>query len=110
MIPHDHILDPKIENVVRMLQAHGVETCQSCQGGRGHSYDRPTVEFRGGIGEGPRALGVALIYNLPVTSLARRWSVLYKEMEGPVWVMEFNPRLLPVPPLPDEELARASCK
>ena len=41
-VPHDHILDPKIAQVVKILQDNGVETCQSYQGGRGHSYDKPT--------------------------------------------------------------------
>ncbi len=99
--PHDSILDPKIENVVKILQKNGVETCQSCQGGEGHAYDQPTVEFRGGVGEGPRAYGVAVIHGLPVTKLSREWGVQDNELTGPHWAMEFNPRFLPVPSIPE---------
>ena len=100
-IPHDHVFDADIKNVVEILQKNGVETCQSCEGGEGHAYDKPTVEFWGGIGEGARAYGIALIHGLPVTRLIRQWNVQDKELTGPVWAMEFNPRLLPVPPVPE---------
>ena len=53
--PHDHFLDPEISEIVNLLRTHSVETVQSCQGGEGHSYDKPTIEFRGGKGEGLRA-------------------------------------------------------
>ena len=104
-MPSDHILDPKIAEVVRVLQANGVETIQSCQGGQGHSYHLPTVEFRGVLGEGMRALGIALIYGMPVTSLRKEWTIIDKEPTGPIWAMEFNPRLLPIQSVPEEHLS-----
>jgi hypothetical protein len=33
---------------VRLLHAQGIETCQSCQGGKGHSYEWPTVDLPAG--------------------------------------------------------------
>ena len=38
-------LDPEIEDIVKILREHGVETYESCQGGPGHSYPRPAVRF-----------------------------------------------------------------
>ena len=96
-ILHDHILDPKIEPIVRVLQEHGVHTVQSCQGGEGHSYDKPTVEFSGVHGEGYRALGIAIIHGFPVTKFSQKWRVSDGILSGPYWAMEFNPPLLADP-------------
>jgi hypothetical protein len=51
-------LDAGIRFGVRVLHAHGIETCQSCQGGEGHCYDRPTIDMVAGAddSEGFRAL------------------------------------------------------
>lgn len=38
-------VDPGIRETVRILQSHGVKTCQSCEGGAGHAYRLPTVDF-----------------------------------------------------------------
>jgi hypothetical protein len=38
-------LDPGIRFAVRLLHAHGIETQQSCEGGEGHSYDRPSIDM-----------------------------------------------------------------
>ena len=40
-------LDPGIAHIVWVLQEAGVETFESCQGGDGHAFDRPTVRFDG---------------------------------------------------------------
>ena len=42
-------LDRGIERAVRILQAAGVETVESCEGGPGHSYPEPTIKFTGSI-------------------------------------------------------------
>ncbi len=70
-------LDPGIRFAVRVLHARGIETGQSCEGGEGHSYDRPTVDLREG---GPRAVGFAALaaledYGLSVHDLAWLWRV-----------------------------------
>ena len=38
-------LDPGIRDVVRLLRSHGWNTTQSCEGGEGHAYTRPTIEL-----------------------------------------------------------------
>ena len=83
-------IDPDIEPLVTILRQNGVETCQSCQGGPGHSSDKPYVDFSGGDGAGYLAVGVALTYGMPVTRLQRTWSVLEKVLKGPVWRMTFS--------------------
>jgi hypothetical protein len=83
-------LDPGIRHYVLILRKGGVETCQSCQGGPGHAYLEPTVDFLGGKGEGPRAFGVALSYGLPVSELRRVWSAHQDELDGPIWQMTFR--------------------
>ena len=71
-------LDPGIRFAVRVLHAAGrVETCQSCQGGTGHCYDRPTVDMNS---SGNDALGFAAIaalvdYSLPVRDVAILWRI-----------------------------------
>jgi hypothetical protein len=85
-------LDPGIRHFVLVLRSQGVDTCQSCQGGPGHCYLEPTIEFRGGTGDGPRAVGVALTYGLPIAELRREWSVRDGEINGPIWTMTFKLR------------------
>src|SRR5262245_24898220 len=69
------VVDPGIAKAVRVLWGEGVETFESCEGGRGHSFAEPTVRFHGGPAEGFRALGVALEHGLRVAELRRYWSV-----------------------------------
>lgn len=83
-------LDPGIRHYVLILRSQGVETCQSCEGGTGHSYPEPTIEFWGGRGEGPRAVAVAMTYGLPIAELRRVWSVLDGELVGPLWAITFS--------------------
>ena len=71
-------LDPGIRFAVRVLHASGhIETCQSCQGGEGHSYDRPTVDMIAGgdDAKGFLALGLLVDYGLPVADVAMLWRV-----------------------------------
>lgn len=88
----DSGLDIGIRHYVLVLRSQGVETCQSCQGGPGHTYNEPTIEFHGEAGEGLRALGAALIYGLPVENLRREWHVRGGELHGPIWTMTFHKR------------------
>ena len=70
-------LDRGIRFAVRVLHANGFETCQSCQGGKGHSYDRPTVEMvaLGDDAEGFGAIAALQSYCLPLSELSILWNL-----------------------------------
>jgi hypothetical protein len=84
-------LDEGIRDIVITLITHGIETCESCQGGPGHAYPEPTVRFEGDQSEGLRAVSVAIAYGLPVRSLRRVWAVSAGMLHGPWWEMIFVP-------------------
>jgi hypothetical protein len=84
-------LDEGIQEIVVILVANGVETFESCEGGRGHSYACPTVRFEGSSSEGLRALSVALAHGLPVAELRRGWGIRDGLIHGPWWEMTFIP-------------------
>lgn len=86
----DPPLDKGIEKAVIVLQAGGVETFESCQGGEGHAYPEPTVRFHGDRAEGLRALSVALRADLPVAALRRVWPVDDGEPTGPWWELTLS--------------------
>ena len=82
-------IDKGIERFVRVLRYHGVHTDQSCEGGQGHPSHHPVVRFNGSMGEGLRALGIALDYGFPVLKLRR---VYYIDQRGEiVFHKEGNP-------------------
>jgi hypothetical protein len=87
----DPPLDDGIREIVLTLLQNGVETFESCEGGRGHSFSEPTVRFEGDSSEGLRALSVALAHGLPVAELRRCWGVIEGLIHGPWWVMTFHP-------------------
>jgi hypothetical protein len=91
-------LDEGIKEIVCTLIAHGIQTCESCQGGDGHAYHDPTVRFEGDVSEGLRAVSVALAYGFPVARLQRVWSVVQSMLHGPWWEMTF------IPPRPTSRL------
>lgn len=71
-------LDKGIRFAVRVLHAAGgIETCQSCQGGKGHSYDVPTVDLLAGGDDanGFAALSALHAYGLPVAGVALHWNI-----------------------------------
>jgi hypothetical protein len=84
-------LDEGIREFVITLIANGVETFESCEGGRGHCYAEPTIRFEGDSSEGLRALSVALAHGMPVKQLKRSWGVLEKMVHGPWWELVFYP-------------------
>ena len=88
---YDPPLDPGISEAVEGLQAAGVETFESCEGGSGHAYPEPTVRFHGEQPEGLRALAAAFEQGLGVTALRRVWEILDGEAVGPWWEMTFSP-------------------
>lgn len=86
-------LDAGIAPAVLVLRAGGIETFESCEGGKKHSFPEPAVRFHGGIGEGFRALGIALTHALPVSELRRAWSIDDGVPDGPYWELVFCRRL-----------------
>lgn len=87
-------LDRGIRAAVERLQASGIPTFESCEGGPGHAYPEPTVAFAGTPETGWHAVGVCLAYGLPILSLRRVWNVLdANEPTGPHWEITFRERL-----------------
>lgn len=120
----DGDIDPGIAGAVAHLQAAGIETFESCEGGPGHAFHEPTVRFHGQPGAGFHALGVAMDHGWPVASLRRTWAYVDGELNGPYWEMTFwahvpavgsvasvdNSRTSPSPQYPaDESSARCCC-
>ena len=86
---YDPPLDEGIRRYVEVLNANGIETFESCQGGDGHAYHEPTVRFEGERAVGFQALAVAMTHALPVDTLRRIWPVIDGEPTGPYWEMTF---------------------
>ncbi len=83
-------LDPGVARYVDVLDAAGIETYESCEGGEGHSYAEPAVRFYGVRGEGFRALAIALQHGLPVRAIRRIWTVDEDaHPHGPYWELAF---------------------
>ena len=53
----------------------GIQTAESCEGGEGHAYKKPTVVLIGGSAVGWRALAVCKDLRFPVRSLERIWFI-----------------------------------
>jgi hypothetical protein len=87
LLPH---LDPGIARAVEVLMNAGIETFESCQGGRGHTYPEPTIRFHGQRAEGFRALTAALENGLKVIALRRTWPICDGEPTGPHWEIVFD--------------------
>jgi len=83
-------LDPGVRRYVDVLDAGGIETYESCEGGEGHSYAEPAVRFYGQRGEGFRALAIALQHGFPVRCIRRIWTVDEDgHPHGPHWELAF---------------------
>ncbi len=86
-------LDVGIRFAVRVLHAAGgIETCQSCQGGKGHSYDRPTVDLLASADDavGFHALAALQAYGLPVADLAIVWNIKNGLPYEKLWRVTFS--------------------
>ncbi len=83
-------IDEGIKLEVLVLCAGGFETYQSCEGGPGHSFPEPTVQFHGQPSEGLRAVSWAMAYGLHVDELRRVWTMDGAELTGPTWAMTFR--------------------
>ncbi len=90
-------LDPGIERYVSVLMEAGIETTESCQGGKGHTYPEPAIKFCGDYSEGFRALAAATQAQLPVSELRRVWTIQGEEPHGPEWEMVFYSKTKPGP-------------
>jgi len=83
-------LDLGIAKAMRVLCAARVHAFESCEGGEGHAYDRPTVAFYGSTAEGWRALAACKEVALPVVRLERAWDMDEGEPSGPYWMLVFR--------------------
>lgn len=84
-------LDRGIRFAVRVLHAWGIRTGQSCEGGKGHSYPVPTIEWQAGDddAEGFSALGHLQRYGLPVNAVSIRWLILRGLPFEKLWQITF---------------------
>ncbi len=64
-------IDPLILPAVKILNNHGFETFESCQGGEGHCYHEPTVRFFGDEFSLIRAYETCRCYGLNVSAAKR---------------------------------------
>src|ERR1019366_595019 len=93
--PRSNKLDRGIRKAVEILQASGIETFESCEGGLGHAYPEPTVRFYGTPEAGWRAVGICMANGLPVMSLRRVWDILDgNEPTGPNWEITFRNKVV----------------
>ena len=83
-------LDVGIAEYVHILNANGIHTIQSCQGGPAHAYAEPTIQFEGSRSEGFRALAVAMESGLPVDALRRVWFMNDGEPDDLTWEITFS--------------------
>lgn len=86
-------LDPGIRKAVALMRAAGIETFESCEGGKEHAYPEPTVRFHGTPEAGYRALSVCLAHGLPISELRRTWDILDGELVGPYWEIVFREKI-----------------
>jgi len=88
-------VDPAILGWVNLLRFHGIETCQSCQGGVGHAYPEPTVDFVGDEFEGWYAVSIALragaFDGLAPWELRRTWHLSSGQPDQLVWQLVLSP-------------------
>lgn len=82
-------LEKGIKKYVEILVENGIETYESCEGGKGHAYPEPTVCFYGEIAEGFRAFTIAIENGLPVAEIRQFWSIRDLQPVGPDWAMTF---------------------
>ena len=82
-------LDKGIKKYVEILRKNGIETYESCEGGDGHAYPKPTICFYGEIAEGFRALAIAIENGLPIDEIRRFWSIQDLQPVGPDWAITF---------------------
>lgn len=90
-------LDPGIRRAVLILRRDGVETFESCEGGKGHAFDEPTIKFHGNAWAGLKAVAIAMEHGLPVRRIQRVYGVTDSQLQGPWWEMVFHQGLVTAP-------------
>jgi hypothetical protein len=83
-------LDPGIYEAVRILRSEGVETFESCEGGEGHAFPKPTIRFHGDTWAGYHAFAIAMRNGLPVSELRIVYDAIEGQLVGPGWEMTFR--------------------
>lgn len=90
-------LDKLIEPVVILLNKYGFKTFESCQGGKGHCFDSPTVRFEGSEFDLIRAYELCDLHNINVHEAKRtyRKTDVYQDVTsgssiGEIWEPPFN--------------------
>lgn len=85
-------LDKGIRFPVKVLHAAGLETCQSCEGGKGHAYEYPTIEMiaAGNDVNGFTALAVLAEYGIEVGQISIVWPVQHFMPYEKNWRIELN--------------------
>lgn len=81
-------MDFGIVRCVRLFQEAGIETCQSCVGGEGHSYRYPTVDL---FSRPWTVLDVARDHDLPVMEISQRFGIRDFAPVEHFWRVEFSP-------------------
>jgi hypothetical protein len=94
-----HGLDSGIEGAVRVLREEGVRTAESCEGGPGHAFTKPTACFAGGFEDGFRALAAVMHpaarrrIVMRLSALRYVWTITDdREPTGPEWELVCEPR------------------
>jgi hypothetical protein len=82
-------VDVGIVRAVRVLRESGLRTIESCQGGSGHSYPEPTIEFEATRAGGWHALSVLMDFGFPIKRIGQMWSMTEGVPTGPVWHVTF---------------------
>ena len=93
----DSPLDPGIRYAVLVLRRGGVETFESCEGGPGHSFPKPTIRFYGSAWAGYHAFAVAMEHGLPVFELQHVHDCYDGQLAGPCWNLVFRPEVRELP-------------
>jgi len=83
-------VDSGIKKQVRILNDAGIDTFESCQGGKGHAYSEPSIRFHGDRYEGLKAFSVAMRNGLDVMALRRIYQIVDGELNGPYWEIVFK--------------------
>lgn len=89
--------DEEIKPVVELLNRHGFITFESCQGGKGHWFDKPTIRFEGSefdlirayqlceihglnVLDGKRVYTKTNVYNEKGASIGENWDTPFNEL------------------------------
>ena len=90
-------VDEGIKKIVEILNKHGFDTWESCQGGQGHCFELPTVRFWGSEFDLIRAHRICENYSLNINQVSRIYRTVGISTgdtdfcpKGTVWDVPFN--------------------